>query len=66
VQTIWREQMGKSISTYTAEIAVRKKVLYLTILSAPLRQELSYSKDKIMMLMNQELGDGYITEVVIQ
>ena len=66
VETIWRERMGKSISTYTAEIAVRKKVLYLTILSAPLRQELSYSKDKIMMLMNQELGDGYITEVVIQ
>ena len=66
VQTIWRERMGKSISTYTYEISVRKKTLYLTILSAPLKQELSYSKEKIIELMNREMGDGFIEEVVIQ
>lgn len=66
VQTVWRERMGKTISTYTTEITVRKKVLYLTIISAPLKQELVYSKDKILELVNQEMGEGFITEVVIQ
>lgn len=66
VKSLWEELMGKTISTYTSNIAVRKNVLYLTILSAPLKQELSYGKDKIRTLLNQELGEEFIKEVVIR
>jgi len=66
VKQLWREKMGKTINTYTSEIHVRKNVLYLTILSAPLRHELSYSKDKIRKLLNQELGEEYIQDVVVR
>jgi hypothetical protein len=58
--------MGKTISTYTSQITVRKGVLYLTILSAPLKHELSYAKDKIRDLINEELGESYIQDVVIR
>jgi hypothetical protein len=58
--------MGKTISTYTSNISVRKNVLYLTILSAPLKQELSYAKDKIKLRLNEELGEEFIREVVIR
>lgn len=66
VKSLWEELMGKTISTYTSQIAVRKNVLYLTILSAPLRQELSYARDKIRLRLNEELGEEFIREVVIR
>lgn len=66
VRTLWASLMGKTIATYTTEINVRKKVLYLTIISAPLKQELSFAKEKIIKLINEEMGEEYINEVVIQ
>ncbi len=66
VKSLWEELMGKTISTYTSNVAVRKNVLYLTILSAPLKQELSYAKDKIRSRLNEELGEEFIREVVIR
>lgn len=66
VKMLWEKLMGKTISTYTSNIQVRKNVLYLTILSAPLKQELSYGKDKIKSLLNDEIGEEFIKEVVIR
>jgi hypothetical protein len=66
IKALWERLMGRTIATYTANIAVRKNVLYLTILSAPLKQELSYSKEKICRLINDEMGEEYIREVVIR
>jgi hypothetical protein len=66
VKSIWAERMGKTINTYTADIAVRKGVLYLRILSAPLKHELSFAKEKIREMLNEELGEEYIKEVVIR
>jgi len=66
VKTLWADLMGKTINTYTSQIAVRKGVLYISISSAALRHELSYGKDKIRDLLNAELGEEYIKEVVVR
>ena len=66
VKMLWEKLMGKTISTYTSNISVRKNVLYLTILSAPLKHELSFGKEKIKSLLNEEMGEEYIKEVVIR
>ena len=66
VKSLWGKIMGKTIATYTSNIAVRKKVLYLTILSAPLKHELSFAKDKIKARLNEEMGEDYIKDVVIR
>lgn len=66
VKMLWEKLMGKTISTYTSNIQVRKNVLYLTILSAPLKHELSFGKEKIKSLLNDEMGEEYIKEVVIR
>ncbi len=65
VRTIWAEVMGKTIATYTSNIYVNKRVLHLTIISAPLKQELSFAKDKIIQRINEEMGEQYIHDVVI-
>lgn len=66
LKSVWAKIMGKTIATYTSDIHVRKGVLYLTILSAPLKHELSYAKEKICVLVNEEMGEGYVKEVVIR
>ncbi len=66
VKQIWVLKMGPSISGYTREIKLRGKKLFISIGSAPLRQELSYSKTKIIDLINEGLGEEYVTDVIIR
>ncbi len=66
IQNAWTQSMGTSIAKYTTELKLRKNKLYITISSAPLRQELSYGKDKIKRILNEELGEQYIDDVIIR
>lgn len=66
VKEIWVLNMGNTINSYTKEIKLRGKKLFISIASAPLRQELTYSKTKIIDLINEELGEEYITDVIIR
>ena len=66
IKSLWAQLMGPSIAGYTKEIRLQRNKLYLTIESAPLRQELSYGKDKIRKMLNEELGEEYIEEVIIR
>ncbi len=66
VKALWARLMGPSIAGYTKEIRLHRKKLYLTIESAPLRQELSYGREKIRKMLNAELGEELIEEVIIR
>jgi hypothetical protein len=66
VREIWVNRMGKAINTYTSDVALRKNILYISLLSASLKQELSYEREKIRKMMNEELGEEFIKEVVIR
>ena len=66
VKAIWEQVMGKTIATYTSNISVQKNILYLTVVSAPLKQELLYAKDAIRKRVNEAVGEEYIREVVIR
>ena len=66
VKAIWEQVMGKTIATYTSNITVQKNILYLTIVSAPLKQELMYAKDAIRKRVNEAVGEEYIREVVVR
>ncbi|MCW5908508.1 MAG: DUF721 domain-containing protein [Chitinophagales bacterium] len=65
VQEQWFKLMGAPIAKYTQQISLRKGKLYVKVESAPLKQELSYSREKIKTLFNRELGEEVIREVVI-
>ena len=66
VMEIWVLNMGTTINSYTKEIKLRRNKLFITISAAPLRQVLSYSKDKIKDIMNEGLGEDYVKEVIIR
>ena len=66
IQEAWPRLMGASISGYTTNIYLRARKVYINIESAPLKQELNYSKDKILNLLNKELGEEYLLDVIIR
>ncbi|RMG85205.1 MAG: DUF721 domain-containing protein [Bacteroidetes bacterium] len=66
IRQFWRENMGTSINTYTKEIKLRGRKVYITIESAALRQELSYGREKLKNVFNRILGEPYIEEVIIR
>jgi len=66
IKQLWRQMMGPSISNYTTDILIRKNKMYITISSAPLKQELSYGKEKIKKMINDEIGEEFVKEVIIR
>jgi len=65
IQGTWETVMGKTIARYTKSINLKGGKLYLTIESAPLKNELFYSREKIKDIFNKELGADVIKEVLI-
>lgn len=62
---LWHETMGPTISGYTQNIYVKNRKLYITISSSSLRQEISYSKEKIRKFINEGIGQEFIQAVMI-
>lgn len=66
VEDAWRNTMGNGVNTYTRNIILKNTTLYVELTSAVLREELSYGKDKIVKILNEELGRDVVTAVVLR
>jgi predicted nucleic acid-binding Zn ribbon protein len=66
IEEVWEKVMGKTIARYTEKIKIINKTLFITTNVAPLKQELSYQKEKIKLRVNEALKEKVIEEVVIQ
>ena len=65
IEKLWSDRMGPVIVSYTRKIQLDGNNLILYIDSAPLKQELSIMKEKIIELMNDGLGETFIREVKV-
>jgi predicted nucleic acid-binding Zn ribbon protein len=66
IEEVWENIMGKTIARYTEKIKIINKTLYITTTVAPLKQELLYQKETIKQRVNEALGTGVVTDIVIQ
>lgn len=66
VKEAWREVMGSAISKYTTNILLDRETLFVELSSSVLREELSYGKEKIITLLNEELGKKLISKLVLR
>ena len=66
IEDIWESIMGKTIARYTDKLQIFGDKLIITTQVAPLKQELIYQKEKIILRVNEALGQKVIKEVVIQ
>jgi predicted nucleic acid-binding Zn ribbon protein len=60
----WEKVLGKLVANHTKSISIKNKILFVRIDSAALRNELSYSKQKIIKSLNEEVKAEVIEDVV--
>ena len=60
----WSRIMGPAIANRTNKIYVKNKKLYIQLNSAPLKNELSMSKSKILEILNKDVQQELLEEVV--
>ncbi len=63
IDRVFREKMGPTVSKYTKEIFFRETTLYIHVTSAPLKSELQFSKDSLMKLMNESIGEELVQQI---
>tara|TARA_Y100000996_G_scaffold414986_2_gene407683 strand:+ start:8224 stop:8520 length:297 start_codon:yes stop_codon:yes gene_type:complete len=64
INELWKKVMGKNIDAYTNKVKFEKDVLYVKINSASLREELSFEKNKIIKLLNNESNTSEIKKII--
>ncbi len=66
IEEVWEQIMGNTIAKYTESIKIIDKTLFITTHVAPLKQELTFQKEKIKLRVNEALGKNIITDVIIR
>lgn len=66
VREAWQNVMGNGVNNYTTEIQLKGSTLYVALSSAVLREELSYGKDKIIKMINEEVQKELVTHIVLR
>ena len=65
VITSWDKLMGPSVTKYTVKIEVEKRILFVKLSNSALKQELSYAREKIKKMLNDEVGEEVLLDVRI-
>lgn len=66
IKEFWTKKMGTTINQYTKELKLRGGKLFITLESSPVKQELSYEREKLRKTLNQLLGDEVIKDIIIR
>ena len=65
VREAWKKLMGNGVMSYTESVQLQNKTLVVKLKSSVLREELSYGKDKIVAMINQEMGEELISKIML-
>lgn len=66
INELWYELMGSHMTSYTEKITLRGNTLFISLNNAALREELRYGKDKILEMMNKQLGSEILEKIVLR
>lgn len=65
IRDAWSSLMGSGVSNYTEAVEFKRDTLYVRLSSSVLREELSYGKEKIIKMINEELGKDLVKKLVL-
>jgi len=66
VAEAWANLMGNGVNNYTTAVSLERDTLYIQLSSSVLREELSYGKEKIISMLNEELGKKIIKKLILR
>ncbi len=61
----WEEIVGKMIAKHTLDLSLKNKKLSIRFDNAALKQEISYSKNKLVKNINDRFKAQVVTEIII-
>lgn len=65
VREAWEKLMGNGVMSYTESVQLQNSTLVVKLKSAVLREELSYGKEKIVAMINEELGEELVKKLML-
>jgi hypothetical protein len=66
VKEAWKNLMGNGVNTYTHDVIFKNETLFVALTSSVLREELSFGKEKIIKMINEELGRDVVKKIVLR
>ncbi len=66
VRDAWASLMGNGVNNYTTAIELKHETLYVQLSSSVLREELSYGTEKIIAMLNEDIGKEVIKKLVLR
>lgn len=66
VRNAWISLMGNGVNNYTTQIELKRDTLYVSLSSSVLRQELSFGTEKIIKMINEELGKDIVKAIILR
>ena len=66
IREAWKKEMGEIICSYTQKLYFKDGVLTVHLMSAPLRNELSMSKEKVIDMLNKACGENIIRSIIFR
>ncbi len=65
IEEAWDKLMGVGIANNTKSVRLQNGTLIVTLTSSVLREELSYGKDKIIKMINKEMGERVVQRIML-
>jgi predicted nucleic acid-binding Zn ribbon protein len=65
VEETWTKMMGPGVATHTISVRLKNSTLIIQLKSSVLREELSYGKEKIIKMINEEMGIDIIEKLIL-
>ena len=62
----WEKILGANIAAYTKGKYIKNKVLFVHVTSSVLRSELMMSRQRLIDLLNESVGEKVITDIVFR
>jgi predicted nucleic acid-binding Zn ribbon protein len=62
----WEAIVDKTISKYTRDLSLYNKKLTIYTDVAPLKQELLYGRDQLIVRINEYFGERVVEEIVVK
>ncbi|WP_299103871.1 DUF721 domain-containing protein [uncultured Tenacibaculum sp.] len=65
IEEAWEKLMGAGVASYTSEVKLQNGTLIVRLSSSVLREELSYGKEKIINMLNHEMGEDLVKRLML-
>lgn len=65
IEEAWNKLMGSGVANYTTAVRLQNGTLLVSLSSSVLREELSYGKEKIIKMLNDEMGEVVVKRILL-